>query len=600
MLGRAGSWQRTVSGGAGLTDVRLWFYQDFSAGQTSPITLTGNDNGTGGALWDSANIVNSSAVLTDTDGNPLYSNSAALPSQQVLVTSHIGTDVTYSPNPDSSFGTVRCWYLYQQPAGSAPVGLQIAPQFVIESRAEYMDGRFLNSALNLSDLVSASTARTNLGFSSQTAGRVLLGDGGSTFTSDSALFFDTSNDRLGIGTASPSTDLHVYKNTASAIITVESQFTSSPSISLLKSSRTSAANLALNDVSGRISFQSMAGSSYSDIAFIDGIYRGNGTTLAADFVISLSNLGAPSEVFRVKQDGTIDTLLGAGAVQSDSSGILSSGTLGIGSGGTGATSLSSGVVISNGSVLSTEAQLAVTRGGTALSAVGTANQLFGTNSGASGFEHKSATLTSAGTLTIPSGQVAIIPSGSVSAASLAISGSLGTGIYSPSADQLAITANGTQTILNTSSLVTITPAALFKTSIQLEDPGAGTNAITIQSPTLSGNYTLTLPNAQGAANTTIVNDGSGNLSWLRVPFFKAGTVSVSNGATTVAVSFGTDFGSESYSASVFFFNETDGIPLGVVIKGISKTSTGFTVELSEALDSGNYLMDWSILGHYNP
>lgn len=58
-----------------------------------------------------------------------------------------------------------------------------------------------------------------------------------------------------------------------------------------------------------------------------------------------------------------------------------------------------------------------------------------------------------------------------------------------------------------------TDAALFKTSIKLEDPGAGTNTITIQAPTLSGNYTLTYPTDDGSSSQFLQTDGSGVLTW---------------------------------------------------------------------------------------
>jgi hypothetical protein len=51
------------------------------------------------------------------------------------------------------------------------------------------------------------------------------------------------------------------------------------------------------------------------------------------------------------------------------------------------------------------------------------------------------------------------------------------------------------------------------TSLVIEDPGAGTNKITLNAPTLADDYTLTLPAAQGSVGQTLVNNGSGALSW---------------------------------------------------------------------------------------
>jgi hypothetical protein len=51
------------------------------------------------------------------------------------------------------------------------------------------------------------------------------------------------------------------------------------------------------------------------------------------------------------------------------------------------------------------------------------------------------------------------------------------------------------------------------TSLTLQDPGAGTNKITIQSPTLAGDYTLTLPVDDGNNLDVLTTNGSGVLSW---------------------------------------------------------------------------------------
>jgi hypothetical protein len=88
--------------------------------------------------------------------------------------------------------------------------MEVAPRFVKEVRSTWLDTRFLNAALNLSDVGSAVTSRTNLGFTNQTAGAVLLGTGSNDFTSDpTRLFWDTATKRLGINTNTPSVDLDV-------------------------------------------------------------------------------------------------------------------------------------------------------------------------------------------------------------------------------------------------------------------------------------------------------------------------------------------------------------------------------------------------------
>lgn len=55
-----------------------------------------------------------------------------------------------------------------------------------------------------------------------------------------------------------------------------------------------------------------------------------------------------------------------------------------------------------------------------------------------------------------------------------------------------------------------------KTSLVLEDPGAGTNIITFQAPTLAGDTTYTLPAADGTSGYALTTNGSGTLSWASI------------------------------------------------------------------------------------
>lgn len=73
-----------------------------------------------------------------------------------------------------------------------------------------------------------------------------------------------------------------------------------------------------------------------------------------------------------------------------------------------------------------------------------------------------------------------------------------------------ITAAGAQTI---SAIKTFSATPLLKTALDIEDPGAGTNKITIQAPTLAASYTLTMPVDDGTSNQVLKTDGSGVLSW---------------------------------------------------------------------------------------
>jgi len=73
----------------------------------------------------------------------------------------------------------------------------------------------------------------------------------------------------------------------------------------------------------------------------------------------------------------------------------------------------------------------------------------------------------------------------------------------------------------------------FTDSIQLEDPGAGTNKVTIQAPTLAGDYTLTLPVDDGSTDQVLKTNGSGVLSWVTAltdPMTTAGDLIYRNGS----------------------------------------------------------------------
>jgi hypothetical protein len=161
MFIEGGSWVGNSVGGLSLG--RFWLYQDFTAGSASPLTITGNDNGAGGAFtFDASRIVDSSACATKTNGNPIFSNTAELASQ--LVTSTNTADVvSLSATPAVGEGTIRVWYLYAMSTAEAPANLEVAPDFVLNSRIQFLDARYLNDAKNLSDLANAATARTNLG-----------------------------------------------------------------------------------------------------------------------------------------------------------------------------------------------------------------------------------------------------------------------------------------------------------------------------------------------------------------------------------------------------------------------------------------------------
>lgn len=518
----------------------MWLFQDFAAGSGPAITLSDNDNGTG-LVFDGADVVDGSAVVTTTDGNPIFTNAAHLPAQLVSVSAHTGTSVTLDATPAVGEGSVRVWYLYALPASDFPADAQIAPRFVKEVRTEFLDTAYLNQGLNLSDLANAVTARTNLGFSSQTAGRVLLGDGGTTFTSDSALFFDTSNDRLGIGTGAPSEQLHLQKTTASATALIESISTNNPAILQLESARDTSANLALNDVAGRIQGLGRAGGSYVSLTLIETVYTGDGTTQVGDIVFYTANAGAPGEKFRIKGTGELRTQLSTGAAFIDADGDLSSDT--------SVSPMELGFL--NGVTSSIQTQL----------------------DGKQATGNYITALTGDVTASGPGSVAATIANDAVTNAKLANMAEAtikGRAVGAGTGDPTDLTGTQATAILDAFT----------------GDSGAGGVKGLVPAPA----------SGDAAANKFLRASGV----WATLPVFKAGSSTIANGATSKAITFATTFGSTNYAISAVLNNTADADPQYQPLSVLAKAATGFTIEWNNALDSANYVLEWTVVGHNDP
>ncbi len=575
----------------------------------------------------------------------MYSSVTEIPANLLAVSAHTAASVTLNGTPAVGEGTVRIWYLYAMASTDSAADLEVAPHFVIDARTIYLDAQFLNAQLNLSDLTNAATARLNLGFTAQTSGQVLLGDGSTTFTSEAALFWDTANDRLGVGTNTPSQSIHDFSSAASVVALLETQFTGANPELRLQATRTTNANLANADVVGDLSFYGRRNATTSELSRIRSIYTGNGTTQSADLVFYTAQAGAPAEVLRINSSGQIDTTLGAGAMQTDASGIVSSGTLGVTLGGTG-----TATQFTTGSVVFAGASGVYTQDNANLFYDDTNNRLgIGTTSPSSSLTVKNVTDSlnegiaiegSGGGVNVrwihyvsPSGDYSVYhpfqgvygwsvnATGKMSAAngvnSNANSGALTVrGNAGRDADNIIVALNqAAQTgdsfvhyasdfttklfSVNASGNVTA-PTYTATTSIIIQDPGAGTNTVTLQAGVVSSSYSITLPLLQGANGTTLVNNGSGVLTWERPAGQKAGTITLSSGATTQAVTFGTAKASANYSISWSFKNTVDGDPAYNAFTVIAQSTTGFTIEWNDALPSANYIGLWSVEDHYDP
>lgn len=578
---------------------RFWFYQDFAAGSGPALTITDNENGTYAATFDSANIIANSAVITNTSGNPIYSNVSEDPSTLVTVTGNVAGAVTLSGTPAVAQGIIRIWYLYADVGLNMPADSIVAPLFVWESRSTFIDLRYLNAALNLSDLTSASTARTNLGFTNQTAGKVLLGTGGTDFTSVSTFHYISATDYLGIGKAAPAAHLHVTDTDASGkmiilegtgalatrfvevdissagLVTVFNQNTAGVALSITNAHQvgigtstpgarlgvvctsTSEVGILVNAAAGATADLSQWKVNGTQLANIDA--SGNFTTSAYVSATSLRLVnGANYQSFASPALGgnltyTLPNSYGTSGyvLSSDGAGVLSWVVNGVGT-------VNAGVA----------GRLALYPA--SASAV---DDQYTQNANLIDIQIAThATLAASRTYTIEDS----------------------------GANASFVMTEGAQTI---NAIKTFSAAPLFKSGIDIEDPGAGTNKVTITTGIVSASYSVSLPLAQGAANTAMVNDGSGVLSWTRVFLAsgkKADTVTVASGATTKAITFGTTFGSTNYSIKAILVNTTDATQTFQPMNVISKSATGFTLEWSDPMPTANYSIDWAIEEFYDP
>lgn len=76
------------------------------------------------------------------------------------------------------------------------------------------------------------------------------------------------------------------------------------------------------------------------------------------------------------------------------------------------------------------------------------------------------------------------------------------------------------------------------------------------------------------------------------PKTRSGEVSIANGAAEVSVVFSSDMGTTDYSLSCLLVNTVDASPIFLDKMVTAKSSTGFTVKLSQATDSANYKLNY--------
>lgn len=122
--------------------------------------------------------------------------------------------------------------------------------------------------------------------------------------------------------------------------------------------------------------------------------------------------------------------------------------------------------------------------------------------------------------------------------------------------------------------------------------------------TQSGRFWLTgndliIENDQAAGETRIRINSSDKAIFtddgLELKDDQTGAAAIGNAATSVSVTFGTAHADANYQVLCTMENTTDGSPLFLIPVVTAKATTGFTVTLSAATDSANYVLNWMVL-----
>ena len=129
--------------------MRIWQYQDFAAPVGGSVTITAFENGSGLA-FNAGYILDGTAsvvLVSDTSRPPtttLAFPASLLPSNRVIVSSHIGTTAVFNSTPESTLN-VRVFYLISLPAtAKLPNDYQEDPEFLNDSSLDYLDDLYVN------------------------------------------------------------------------------------------------------------------------------------------------------------------------------------------------------------------------------------------------------------------------------------------------------------------------------------------------------------------------------------------------------------------------------------------------------------------------
>jgi hypothetical protein len=102
----------------------------------------------------------------------------------------------------------------------------------------------------------------------------------------------------------------------------------------------------------------------------------------------------------------------------------------------------------------------------------------------------------------------------------------------------------------------------------------------------------------GTSGQILVHDGTNWAATNRKE--KAGTVNLTNGTTSKAITFTAARSDALYTPIWTFINTVDADPVSIPHRVIAISTTGFTVEWDDALLTDDYDGYWAILEHYDP
>ena len=87
------------------------------------------------------------------------------------------------------------------------------------------------------------------------------------------------------------------------------------------------------------------------------------------------------------------------------------------------------------------------------------------------------------------------------------------------------------------------------------------------------------------------------VNYLTLSNYRAGTTTISNGGTSVSVTFSSAMASTSYAVTATISNTTDTNPQFIPVTITAISTTGFTAKWNLATDTANYSLQWTVLAN---